>query len=63
MPGTGLVTVGASTLFGISTVLRAETSDKAFRTNEVRPNTPNMVYCTKVSVLQGSRCITTAYLA
>jgi 3-oxoacyl-[acyl-carrier protein] reductase len=36
MPETGLVTVGASTLFGISTVLREELRGKAFRLNEVR---------------------------
>jgi hypothetical protein len=35
MPGTGLVTVGAATLFGISIVLREEMRDKAFRLNEV----------------------------
>jgi hypothetical protein len=36
MPGTGLMTLGAAALFGISTVLRTETSDKAFRVNEVQ---------------------------
>ena len=35
MPGTGLVTVGAAALFGVSTVLREETRDKAFRLSEV----------------------------
>ena len=35
MPGTGLMTLGTAALFGISTVLRTETSDKAFRVNEV----------------------------
>jgi hypothetical protein len=40
MPGTGLMTLGAAALFGISTVLRTETSDKAFRVNEVLRQTP-----------------------
>lgn len=35
VPGTGLVTVGVSTLFGVSAVLREEMREKAFRLNEV----------------------------
>jgi hypothetical protein len=34
-PNTGLMTLGAASLFGVSTVLREETKDRAFRVNEV----------------------------
>jgi hypothetical protein len=43
MPGTGLMTLGAAALFGISTVLRVETSDKAFRVNEVLYTCPAVI--------------------
>lgn len=38
MANTGLLTVGVAALFGVSTVLREETKDKAFCLNEVHDN-------------------------